>query len=1020
MKAKKVTKTALGVTMAAALVASSLVIPATTEEAEAATDFSFTAPSTSMSVYQVEDKTVMTTLTQRAASEIPLIFGINVKGGNAFNGLLMLAGTDVNENPDPYIWNFNYALGQNGQSVGSTSLSDTSVYTSLGLTTGVDGDTYSNIGNKLTNPNGLYQSGGANQTYGDAVDELGGVGYALGWRTDVVFSFSSTFVDQIDTIHGWAEAYAEDPDSAPYYREGDEDYYPLLTDVQTAGVSARLYSWTDNGQALSAYLDEHEDLTTRYDDPEIIGQDVAQFSAGIPYYIASLIKDGTIEKKTAAYVNSISDNTLTVVDPGTVGSVYADVYAEVCNFDYVEDGQYTLEELMESYPDIDIIILGATGYSYASASGNSETTTDRLAVETELCDLGYTEEMPMVMDRNSIGVTIGNNGYNFAPTTPLFMPYAQVYAYMDELEAAMEKGLVDESINPVAMAMFMFDEFAHVTDESVEDVTLYYIGSNWDAVSEYDQVPDLENYVYDKQAIIAAIQVGIEYAQSDAAETNGNYLLPAYSANETAYILLTETATTEEPDAETMATHDIITINVPDDDGNTVLKYLDLTALVASDDEDSGTSSGDSGEYANVRTSYEAIVDYYTEGDYGYGDDLATTLQNYADHMINHVWVPDTEVEGTYRTVLADYSVVEEAIALADALDDSAYVDLSGVEAAIAAVDYTKLVSEQDEVDEMAQAIIDAIAELIGTGDAMTLETVVTYTGLLLQMLDESDYTAESYAALVDAYNDAETLLAGKATQDDMDAALEALMAAVSGLEKAQTVAYSGDTLAIRSGVTFYLYNEIGDDTYTEEFTYGKTDDEILIGDWDGDGTDEICVRRGNIYYVQYELGSNDSDDIYRFTYGRADDEILAGDWDKDGVDELAVRRNGNIFYYQSVLGSDEGVTRATYGRADDEILVGDWDGDGVDTFAVRRSGTTYYFQSELGSDDGVERVADLGLESDTVLVGDWDNDGDDELCIRRGTNILLQETYKDTTLSNTFRMTQATSNNDLFVIKWQ
>ncbi|MCC8029718.1 MAG: hypothetical protein LIO75_08005, partial [Lachnospiraceae bacterium] len=109
-----------------------------------------------------------------------------------------------------------------------------------------------------------------------------------------------------------------------------------------------------------------------------------------------------------------------------------------------------------------------------------------------------------------------------------------------------------------------------------------------------------------------------------------------------------------------------------------------------------------------------------------------------------------------------------------------------------------------------------------------------------------------------------------------------------------------------------------------------------------------------------------------------------------------------------------------TYGRADDEILVGDWDGNGTDEFAVRRSGTTYYFQSVLGSDDDVTRVADLGLESDTVLVGDWDKDGDDELAIRRGTNILLQDSIEDTDLSNTFRMNQATSINDVFVIKWQ
>ena len=60
----------------------------------------------------------------------------------------------------------------------------------------------------------------------------------------------------------------------------------------------------------------------------------------------------------------------------------------------------------------------------------------------------------------------------------------------------------------------------------------------------------------------------------------------------------------------------------------------------------------------------------------------------------------------------ADYSSVDAAIAKANALNKDEYKDFSGVEAAIAAVVRDKNITEQAEVDAMAQAINNAIAAL--------------------------------------------------------------------------------------------------------------------------------------------------------------------------------------------------------------------------------------------------------------------------------------------------------------------
>ena len=60
----------------------------------------------------------------------------------------------------------------------------------------------------------------------------------------------------------------------------------------------------------------------------------------------------------------------------------------------------------------------------------------------------------------------------------------------------------------------------------------------------------------------------------------------------------------------------------------------------------------------------------------------------------------------------ANYDEVDAAITKADALNKDDYKDFSGVDTAINAVDRNKNITEQSEVDKMAKAIEDAIADL--------------------------------------------------------------------------------------------------------------------------------------------------------------------------------------------------------------------------------------------------------------------------------------------------------------------
>ncbi|MDY5150710.1 ExeM/NucH family extracellular endonuclease [Actinotignum timonense] len=214
------------------------------------------------------------------------------------------------------------------------------------------------------------------------------------------------------------------------------------------------------------------------------------------------------------------------------------------------------------------------------------------------------------------------------------------------------------------------------------------------------------------------------------------------------------------------------------------------------------------------------------------------------------------------------------------------------------------------------------------------------------------------------------------------------------------------------TGNMFYLSNTWQATVADLVFSYGRAGDEVLVGDWDGDGVDTFAVRRGNVFYVKNSLASGEADSV--FSYGRAGDEVLVGDWDGDGVDTFAVRR-GNVFYVKNSLASGEADSVFSYGRAGDEVLVGDWDGDGVDTFAVRR-GNVFYVKNSLAS-GAADTSFSYGRAGDATLAGDFDGDGRDTLSIRRGNTIHVNNSLVSGNADHTLPYGRVS--DELFIGDW-
>ena len=139
-------------------------------------------------------------------------------------------------------------------------------------------------------------------------------------------------------------------------------------------------------------------------------------------------------------------------------------------------------------------------------------------------------------------------------------------------------------------------------------------------------------------------------------------------------------------------------------------------------------------------------------------------------------------------------------------------------------------------------------------------------------------------------------------------------------------------------------------------FFFGNPGDSPLAGDFDGDGFDTVSIYRpsNQTFYIINELGDNDGGlgvAEYSFMFGNPGDQPVVGDWDGDGVDEIGLyRASTGFFYYRNTLTTGIADGQFFFGDPGDRFVSGDWGVvDGVDTPAMfRPSNSTFYFRHTL------------------------------------------------------------------------
>jgi hypothetical protein len=176
-----------------------------------------------------------------------------------------------------------------------------------------------------------------------------------------------------------------------------------------------------------------------------------------------------------------------------------------------------------------------------------------------------------------------------------------------------------------------------------------------------------------------------------------------------------------------------------------------------------------------------------------------------------------------------------------------------------------------------------------------------------------------------------------------------------------------------------------------QDILYGVQGDIPVVGDWDGDGNDTIAVVRGIpdangtvfLHWLRPGDPVRDPNQYEDVIFGVAGDTPVVGDWNGDGKDELSVVRPfrdlSDTTYLAWLIPDDpranaNSYVSHTFGLGGDTPVVGDWDGDGDDDFGVVRRHGNELLQWLLNTDrdPSAERDFRYGFVSDIPVVGSW------------------------------------------------
>lgn len=163
----------------------------------------------------------------------------------------------------------------------------------------------------------------------------------------------------------------------------------------------------------------------------------------------------------------------------------------------------------------------------------------------------------------------------------------------------------------------------------------------------------------------------------------------------------------------------------------------------------------------------------------------------------------------------------------------------------------------------------------------------------------------------------------------------------------------------------------VNEPTGPRAMRYGGVIDEPVLGDWDGDGIDDLGLRspRGNVFKLRTAAG------VTRIRLGGTGDRPVSGDWDGTGVTQIGVFSPATATF--TLRRADGSTSSVPLGDADDLPVTGDWNGDGRTDVGVFDRATAVFTLATIDA-AGTVTTSQLafGLPGDLPVSGDWDGNG--------------------------------------------
>jgi hypothetical protein len=163
---------------------------------------------------------------------------------------------------------------------------------------------------------------------------------------------------------------------------------------------------------------------------------------------------------------------------------------------------------------------------------------------------------------------------------------------------------------------------------------------------------------------------------------------------------------------------------------------------------------------------------------------------------------------------------------------------------------------------------------------------------------------------------------------------------------------------------------------------------DVLTGDFDGDGRDDVAGRDDGVWWVSRSTDSGVVNELWtEWSNAVTWHDVQVGDFNEDGLDDLAGRASNGAWWVAKSTGN--GFVNESWGGwaptiAWQDVQVGDINGDGLDDLVGRADGVWWMARSN-GSRFINQR---LGTWSNTsvwkdVQVGDFNGDGFDDVAGR-------------------------------------